>query len=81
MMNLLAARDTAGISVVDPFAECTISGKWVQPAAALGGELDGPTAAIVPTPVRLAQWLGSIVLAVGVSAAAYAFFSMAYSHH
>lgn len=81
MMNLLAARDTAGISVIDPFAECTLSGNWVQPASALGGELDGPTAAIVPTPVRLAQWLGSIVLAVGVSAAAYAFFSMAYSHH
>lgn len=80
MMNLLAARDTAGITSVDPFAECTLSGNWVQPTLG-GGELEGPTAAIVPTPVRLAQWLGSVVLAGGVAAAAFAFFSMAYQHH
>jgi hypothetical protein len=78
MVALMAARDSAAIASLDPFAECTLSGKWVAPTM---GPLEGPTAAIVPTAAKLAQWLGALVLAGGIAAGAFAFFSLAFKHH
>ena len=79
MTDLIAARDHAGIAALDPFAECTLSGKWTAPPTL--GQLEGPTAAIVPTPMLLAQWLGALLLAGGIAAGAFAFFSLAFTHH
>lgn len=78
MVALMEARNSAAIAQVDPFAECTLSGNWTAPTL---GTLEGPTAAIVPTAARLAQWLGALVLAGGAAAGAFAFFSMAFKHH
>ena len=78
MLGLIAAADTASIAAIDPFAECTLSGKWTAPTL---GTLEGPTADIVPTAAKLAQWLGALFLAGAAAAAAFAFFSMAFKHH
>lgn len=79
MIALIAARDSGAIAALDPFAECTLSGNWTAPPS-LGME-DGPTAAMVPTPVRLAQWLAPLAIAGAAAAGAFAFFSVAYQHH
>lgn len=79
MVNLLAARDTAAIASLDPFAECTISNNWAPPSTLMVQE--GPLAAIVPTPAKLAQWLGALVLGAAAAGAAWAFFSLAFTHH
>lgn len=81
MIELLAARDTATIAALDPFVECTLSGNWTAPPSLMSPVPEGPTAAIVPTPVRLAQWLGSLVLGALAAGGAYAFFSVAFKHH
>lgn len=78
MAQLLAARDTAAIAAVDPFAECTLSGTWLAPQL---GNVEGPLAAIVPTAARVAQWVGGLFLGLGAAAGAFAFFSLAFPHH
>ena len=80
MIALIEARDSAAIATLDPFAECTLSGKWTAPPT-LGMVAEGPTAAIVPTVARLVQWLGALALGGGAAAGAYAFFSLAFKHH
>ena len=65
MVNLLAARDTAAIASLDPFAECTISNNWAPPSTLMVQE--GPLAAIVPTAATLAQWLGALALGAGAA--------------
>ena len=79
MTAMVAARDAAGISALDPFAECTLSGNWGPPSTLMQPE--GPLAAVVPLAARLAQWLGGLALGVGFAGAAYAFFSLAFTHH
>jgi hypothetical protein len=77
MIALHAAGETAAIAQFDPFYECTLSGNWVTPAMA---NTEGPKAAIVPSVVRWAQWLGGLALGVLAAGGAYAFFSVAFKH-
>ena len=79
MIAMIEARETASISALDPFAECTLSGNWNPPPTLMQPE--GPLASVVPTVARLAQWLGGLALAVAFSGAAFAFFSIAFKHH
>ncbi len=79
MIAMIEARDTASISALDPFAECTLSGNWNPPSTLL--QPQGPLASVVPTVARLAHWLGGLALSVAFSGAAFAFFSVAFKHH
>lgn len=78
MVAFVAARDAQAIATVDPFAECTLSGRWSEPASSAIAP-EGPTAAIVPGVARAVQWVGGLVLGLAVAGGAYAVFSMTFT--
>jgi hypothetical protein len=76
MLAMLAARDTAAITAIDPFAECTLSGQWTAPPSAMA--IEGPTAAIIPGVAYAVQWLGGVFLGAVAAGCMYAMFTFTF---
>lgn len=70
MAALIAAKAEEPIRALDPFAECSLSGTWTMPANP-HIPVEGPLATPTPGVATAVQVVGSLVLGVAVSAAAY----------
>ena len=64
---MLAARDAAAIAAVDPFVECTVSGAWSYP----NQPPVGPRATSVPGGLKIARWVGAVLIGVFTAGAYY----------
>jgi hypothetical protein len=71
--QVLAARDAATLWRIDPFYECTTSGQWTEPP---GVEKVGPLVARRPPAASWARWIGSLVVALGLTGFTYALMVM-----
>lgn len=65
---MIAARDAAAISQVDPFVECTVAGTWSFP----GQPPVAPLVTPVPMPIVIGRWAVAIIIGLFTAGAYYA---------